>query len=155
MRPLTICLLALLWPATVHGEAESAVIHSIVLTELISMKMPINSAFCLAMLPATDINSDEGTDPPPGLLALLVRKGMRPQKVSTCDKAHKGNVISIEMVEKDGGLAAKVSFVDITLYPGLHVGTLWHRGVYQLRKSSRGNWVIESYICEFNEPPLR
>jgi hypothetical protein len=118
------------------------------------MKMPTNSSFCLEILSATDVNSAEGTDPSPELLAFLARKGMRTQKVSTCEAANKGHIISIEMAAgKDGGLSANVCFEDITPRPGLHFAIIWHKGVYRLTKDPRGNWVIESYTCEVNEPP--
>jgi len=56
--------------------------------------------------------SATGADPSPQVLAFLSRKGMRVKGASTCYKAVKGNVISIELVSEDGSrLSAKVALL--------------------------------------------
>ncbi|SRR5437016_5177404 len=152
-RLLVLCSLALLWPASVLGEPNSDVIHSIVLSELSAMRFPPKSPFCLALLPAAN-HSPQAADPSPELLSFLARKGMRPQKASICYKAPKGNVISIEIVPGiEGRLSAKVAFGNVSIPPGEDLGVLWHRGVYEFTRTPTGKWVIKSYASEINEPP--
>ena len=128
------------------------VVQKIVATELSALNMPLNSPFCLAMLPSVN-TSTTGADPSPQLLAFLSRKGMRAKRASTCYKAVKGNVISIELVSEDGGrLLAKVAFADVTIPPGEDLGVLRRRGVYQFAKDTNGEWMIKSYTAEIAEP---
>jgi hypothetical protein len=145
-RLLILCLL--FWPFSGSGEFDARVIHKIVATELLALKMPLTSPFCLAILPSPD-NSETGADPSPDLLAFLSGRGMRPKKASTCYKAVKGNVISIELLPKDGGLLlARVAFADVAIPPGEDLGLLRRRGVYRFMKSAKGEWVIQSYSAE-------
>ena len=107
-------------------------------TELSALKMPENSPFCLAILPSAN-SSPTGADPSPQVLAFLSRKGMRAKGASTCYKAVKGNVISIELASEDGGrLLAKVAFANVTIPPGEDFRVLRRRGVYQFTKDTNG-----------------
>ena len=101
------------------------------------------------MLPARN-TSETGADPSPQLLRFLARKGMHPRGASTCYKPlPKGNVISIEVVaESADGLSAKVAFTDVTITPEKDLGTVHRRGRYELRKSPKGGWAIQSYMGE-------
>jgi len=131
------------------AEVNPAAVHKIVLTELAAMKLPIKSPVCLAILPARN-TSETGADPSPQLLKFLARKGMRPRGASTCSKPlPKGNVISIEVVaESADGLSAKVAFTDVTITPDKDLGAVHRRGLYALRKTSKGEWTIQSYKGE-------
>jgi hypothetical protein len=132
------------------GEFEPSAIHEIVSAELVAMKLPANSPFCLELLPARNL-SETGADPSRKLLRYLARRGMRPRKVSACYKpSPKGNVISIEVITAEADrLSAKVVFGD--LRPGEDLGILHRRGVYQLTKGEKGQWVIQSYADKLNE----
>jgi hypothetical protein len=134
------------------GEVESSAIHKIVAAELLAMKLPANSSFCLAILPARNI-SETGADPSPQVLRFLAGRGMRPRKASLCYKPpSKGNVISVEVLKEAGDrLSAKVAFSDVTIIPGRDLGVLRRRGVYELTKGKKGRWAIRSYQGEAND----
>jgi len=145
-RLLVFCLL--LWPLGVFGEVDSKVIQKIAVTELTALRMPVSSRFCLALLPTTD-NSTTAADPSAELLTFLSQEGMHPKRASTCYKALKGNVISVEKLSEDSGrLVLKVAFTDVTIPRGEDLGVLRRRGVYEFTKDARGEWMIKSYIAE-------
>lgn len=135
--------------AFAFGGVDPAAVHKIVRAELAAMKLPINSPICLAILPARD-TSETGADPSPQLLGFLVRKGMQPRGASSCNKPlPKGNLVSIEVVaESADGLSAKVTFTDVTITPDKDVGVVHRRGLYELRRTPKGKWAIESYTDE-------
>jgi|SRR5208337_1506887 len=148
-----LILAVLFWAFPAFGEVDGTVIEKIVTTEFSALKMPVTSPFCLALLPSAN-TSATGADPSPQLLAFLSRKGMRAKKASTCYKAVKGNVISVELVSEDGGgLLVKVAFADVTIPPGEDLGVLRRRGVYQFAKDAKNEWLIKSYTAEIAEPP--
>lgn len=134
------------------GEADPAVVHKIVFAEFAAMRLPLNSPVCLAILPARNI-SETGADPSPQLLRFLVRRGIRPRKASDCyNPPPKGNVISIELItESADRLLAKVAFSDVTITPDRDLGVLYRRGVYELVKSAKGEWIIRSYAGELRK----
>jgi hypothetical protein len=77
---------------------------------------------------------------------------MRAKGASTCYKAVKGNVISIELISEDGGrLLARVAFATVTIPSGEDLGVLRRRGVYQFTKDTNGQWLIKSYTAEIAE----
>ena len=148
---LVLVLCFFLWPFSAFSEVDATVIHKIVTMELSALKMPENSPFCLAILPSANASAT-GADPSPQVVAFLSRKGMRVKGASTCYKAVKGNVISIELVSEDGGrLLAKVAFANVTIPPGEDFGVLRRRGVYQFTKDTNGQWLIKSYTAEIAE----
>ena len=110
------------------------------------MRLPTKSPFCLAILPARN-TSETGADPSPQLLRFLIGKGMRPQKASTCyEPLPKGNVISIETVAASAdGVSVKVAFTDVTITSDKDLGAVHRHGIYELRKSRKGGWMIQSY----------
>jgi hypothetical protein len=146
-RLFFICVVVLFCASTYAlGEIDPAAIHKIVLAEFAAMRLPIISPICLAILPARNA-SETGADPSPELLRFLARTGMRPRKASTCfSPLPKGNLISIESItERAGRLSANVTFSDVTITPDRDLGILHRRGVYELIKDEKGEWVIESY----------
>jgi len=152
--PRVLCLLLcpFLCPFFAFAQVDPTVVLKVVTTELSALKMPMNSPFCLEMLPSAS-TSPTGADPSPHLLAFLSRKGMRAKKASTCYKAVKGNVISIELISEDGQrLLAKVAFSDVTILPGEDLGVLRRRGIYEFTKDIHGEWMIRSYTAEIPEP---
>ena len=150
---LLLCLL--FWPLQAFGEVDAALIHKIVMSELSALKMPLDSPFCLAILPSKNTSST-GADPSPHLLAFLSKRGMHPKKASVCYKALRGNVIAIDLApEADGQLRAKVAFSDVTIPPGEDLGTLIRRGVYHFIKNRHGEWIIMSYTAEIPEPSTK
>jgi hypothetical protein len=83
-RLLVICTFVFLGQsALVFGEVNPAAVREIVLAEFAAMKLPMNSPFCLEVLPAQNL-SEAGADPSPQLLQFLIRKGIRPRKASSC-----------------------------------------------------------------------
>jgi hypothetical protein len=155
MRPaLILCLFFFLFLRSplAFGEVQATVVLKIVTRELSELRMPVNSPFCLAILPAAN-TSTTAADPSPQLVAFLQRKGMHPKGASTCYKALKGNVISIELVSEDGGrLMVKVAFVDVTIPPGEDLAVVRRRGVYEFSKDIHGEWLIKSYTATIPEP---
>lgn len=148
-RLLVFCLL--LWPLAVFGQIDSKVIHKIAITELTALKMPVSSPFCLALLPASN-NSTTAADPSAELITFLSQEGMHPKKASTCYKALKGNVISVEKLAEDNDrLVLKVAFTDVTIPRGEDLGVLRRRGVYEFTKDVHSEWIIKSYIPEISE----
>jgi hypothetical protein len=78
---------------------------------------------------------------------------MHPKRASTCIKAVKGDVISIEVTpEADGRLSAKVTF---GVFTGEDLGVLRRSGVYQFTRGSTGEWVIQSYTTQISEEPAK
>ncbi|MGA9641130.1 MAG: hypothetical protein WBQ72_07025 [Terriglobales bacterium] len=128
------------------GDVSPAAVHKIVLAEFAAMRLPTKSPFCLAILPARN-TSETGADPSPQLLRFLIGKGMRPQKASTCyEPLPKGNVISIETVAASAdGVSVKVAFTDVTITSDKDLGAVHRHGIYELRKSRKGGWMIQSY----------
>lgn len=146
-RLFFICAVVLFSASTFAlGEIDSAAAHKIVLAEFAAMRLPLNSPVCLAILPARNM-SETGADPSRQLLRFLARKGMRLRKASTCyTPPPKGNVISIESITASTGrLSARVTFSDVTIRPDRDLAILHRRGVYELIKGEKGEWVIESY----------
>lgn len=149
-RLFVVCISVLLSSSNLaFGQVNPAAVHTILLAELVAMRLPVNSPICLAILPARNI-SETGADPSPQLLRFLVRRGMRPRKASTCyNPPPKGNVISIELIaERADRLSAKVAFSDVTITPDRDLGVLHRRGAYELIRSAKGEWVIQSYASE-------
>lgn len=150
MRRLFI-LAVFFWPFSAFGDVDASIVQKIVLTELYVTRLPTTSPFCLAILPSAT-NSPTGADPSPELLAFLSQHGMHPKRASTCYKALKGNVISIELIpEEHDRVSARVAFADVTIPPGEDLGTLRRRGVYHFTKSSDGAWKAQSYTAEIVE----
>jgi hypothetical protein len=151
MKRLCVIFTVLFLSASIfaHGEVDPAAVHKIVLAELAAMRLPVNSPVCLAILPALNM-SETGADPSPKLIRFLVRRGMRPRGASICYKPlPKGNVISIEVVaESIDSLSVKVTFSDVTITAYRDLGILHRRGVYELIKGGKGEWVIQSYAGE-------
>ena len=149
---LLTCVFASCTVFAVANGVELSSVHKIILAELSAMKLPVDSPICLEMLPARN-TSETGADPSPQLLRFLTRRGMRPRKASACDKPlPKGNEIRIEVIaESAGRLSARVSFSDITITPERDLGILYRRGVYELIKDEKGEWVIQSYVNEMKK----
>jgi len=146
-RLFAICTLVFLSSSTlVSGEVDPAAVHKIVLAEFAAMRLPVNSPVCLEILPARNV-SETGADPSSQLLRFLVRKGMRPRKASICYRPlPKGNVISIEPItQAPDRISARVTFSDVTITPDRDLGILYRRGVYELVRSQKGEWTIQSY----------
>ncbi len=111
---LWLCVV-LCWPALMVDQVDSSAIRSVVAGELVAMRLPVRSRFCLALLPAQGVSSDAAADPSAELLSALTRAGMRVEKASRCYKALEGNVISVERVKEEGNrLWLKVEFSNVT-----------------------------------------
>lgn len=150
MRRLTVCVFAFLTVCNfAFGQTDHSVVRKIVLAETTAMGLQANSPICLALLPARSI-SPTGADPSPQLLRFLMRSGMRPRKASTCyTPPPKGNVISMELIKEGANrLSAKVVFKNVTLGPGRDLAIVHRRGVYELIRTERSGWVIQSYANE-------
>jgi hypothetical protein len=149
-RLLAICTLVFLGSSTlVFGQVDPAAVHQIVLAEFAAMRLPVNSPFCLEILPTRNM-SETGADPSSQLLRFLARKGMRPRKASICYRPlPKGNVISIEPITQAADrFSAKVNFKDVTITADRDLGLIHRHGVYELVRSEKGEWTIQSYKDE-------
>jgi hypothetical protein len=147
---LVICTLVFLGSSTlVFGQVDPAAVHKIVLAEFGAMRLPMNSPVCLAILPARNM-SETGADPSSQLLRFLARKGMQPRKASICYRPlPKGNVISIEPITQAvDRFSARVTFSDVTITPDKDLALIHRHGVYELARSEKGEWTIQSYKDE-------
>jgi len=149
---LLTCVFASCTVFAVANGVELSSVHKIILAELSAMKLPVDSPICPGNVACTQHLRNRGRSISTATSVLNTKRDAATKGISLRQAPTQGERDKDRGNRRIGGPTFCTGpFSDITITPERDLGILYRRGVYELIKDEKGEWVIQSYVNEMKK----